>query len=78
VLAAWRLEAPATISERGPTIAEGADTDYDTPTDLLSLIARHIRLHLLRQRCSHPDARLFCPDCGQPFDGASTSREPAS
>jgi hypothetical protein len=64
----WRLEAPATMIERGPTVAEGSDGDYANPTELISLIARSIRLHVRRQHCHHTDARTFCPHCGQLVD----------
>lgn len=60
----WRLEVDATRSDRGPVIAEGSESDYATPVELLTIIADAIRLHTARGRCEHPIALAFCADCG--------------
>ena len=73
----WRLERdPHRPEAWGTVVAEGAETDHDPDEDwfdgegagpieaAVRLAIGHLDAADRRARCRHPDARVYCPDCG--------------
>ena len=73
----WRLERdPARPEGWGTVVAEGSEVDHE-PDDgwidgegpgpieaAVRLVVEHLDAADRRARCSHVDARVYCPDCG--------------
>lgn len=74
----WRLTVPD--EKAGPqgdpvggpngtyVIAEGHEDDLysdDDPAKPLKTAVAHVRAHNMTLRCTHPDAKTYCPDCGK-------------
>ena len=73
----WQLERDRDRPERwGTVVAQGAEADHDPdqgwvdgegagPIETAVRVAiEHLDAADRRARCRHPDARVYCPDCG--------------